>query len=88
MGKRILFVGGGNMATSLIGGLLARGHTAADLVAADPDAAQSVTTGSRPRRMPPPHWPPCRSSCWRSNRSTWQPWHARWPGRSLNIGHS
>jgi pyrroline-5-carboxylate reductase len=40
MGKRILFVGGGNMATSLIGGLLARGHTAADLVAADPDAAQ------------------------------------------------
>jgi pyrroline-5-carboxylate reductase len=40
MGERILFVGGGNMATSLIGGLLARGHAAADLVVADPDAAQ------------------------------------------------
>jgi pyrroline-5-carboxylate reductase len=40
MGKRILFVGGGNMATSLIGGLLSRGHAAADLVVADPDAAQ------------------------------------------------
>jgi pyrroline-5-carboxylate reductase len=40
MGKRILFVGGGNMATSLVGGLLARGHAAADLVVADPDAAQ------------------------------------------------
>jgi pyrroline-5-carboxylate reductase len=40
MGKRILFVGGGNMASSLIGGLLARGYAAADLVVADPDAAQ------------------------------------------------
>lgn len=40
MGKRILFVGGGNMATSLVGGLLARGHEPGDLVVADPDAAQ------------------------------------------------
>jgi pyrroline-5-carboxylate reductase len=40
MGKRILFVGGGNMATSLVGGLLARGYAAADLAVADPDSAQ------------------------------------------------
>mgnify|MGYP003456438714 CR=1 FL=1 len=36
----IAFIGGGNMATSLIGGLVARGHAAGDLVVADPDAAQ------------------------------------------------
>jgi pyrroline-5-carboxylate reductase len=38
--QRIAFVGGGNMATSLIGGLLARGTAAADLIVADPDAGQ------------------------------------------------
>jgi pyrroline-5-carboxylate reductase len=38
--QRIAFVGGGNMATSLIGGLLARGSAAADIVVADPDAGQ------------------------------------------------
>ena len=38
--QRIAFVGGGNMATSLIGGLLARGTAAADIVVADPDAGQ------------------------------------------------
>ena len=38
--QRIAFVGGGNMATSLIGGLLARGTAAADIIVADPDANQ------------------------------------------------
>jgi pyrroline-5-carboxylate reductase len=40
MSQRIAFVGGGNMATSLIGGLLARGTAAADIVVADPDPSQ------------------------------------------------
>jgi len=37
---RIAFIGGGNMATSLVGGLIARGTPAADLTVADPIAAQ------------------------------------------------
>jgi pyrroline-5-carboxylate reductase len=40
MNHRIAFVGGGNMATSLIGGLLARGTAPASIVVADPDANQ------------------------------------------------
>jgi pyrroline-5-carboxylate reductase len=42
MNQRIAFVGGGNMATSLIGGLLARGTARADIVVADPQAAQRI----------------------------------------------
>lgn len=38
--QSIAFVGGGNMATSLIGGLLARGTAATDIVVADPEAGQ------------------------------------------------
>ncbi len=34
------FIGGGNMARSLIGGLIARGHAAANISVADPVAAQ------------------------------------------------
>ncbi len=37
---RIAFIGGGNMATSLVGGLIARGTRATDLTIADPVAAQ------------------------------------------------
>lgn len=37
---RIAFIGGGNMATSLVGGLIARGTPAADLTVADPVAGQ------------------------------------------------
>jgi len=37
---RIAFVGAGNMASSLVGGLLKHGARASDLVAADPDATQ------------------------------------------------
>lgn len=37
---RIAFVGAGNMASSLVGGLLRNGARAADLIAADPDATQ------------------------------------------------
>lgn len=37
---RIAFIGGGNMATSLVGGLIARGTRARDLTIADPVAAQ------------------------------------------------
>ena len=38
--ETITFIGGGNMATSLIGGLLANGHSARDLIASDPEPAQ------------------------------------------------
>jgi pyrroline-5-carboxylate reductase len=38
--KRIAFVGGGNMATCLVGGLIAHGTMAATIVVADPVAAQ------------------------------------------------
>ena len=37
---RIAFIGGGNMATSLVGGLIARGMPPTDLTVADPAAAQ------------------------------------------------
>jgi len=40
MTNRIAFVGGGNMATGLIGGLIARGTPPAGIVVADPEAAQ------------------------------------------------
>jgi pyrroline-5-carboxylate reductase len=40
MTNRIAFVGGGNMATGLIGGLIARGTPPAEIVVADPEAAQ------------------------------------------------
>lgn len=40
MKKRIAFVGGGNMATCLIGGLIARGTLAASIAVAEPVAAQ------------------------------------------------
>ncbi|HAD08716.1 MAG TPA: pyrroline-5-carboxylate reductase, partial [Porticoccaceae bacterium] len=33
---KIAFIGGGNMASSLIGGLLKQGFSAADLIASDP----------------------------------------------------
>jgi pyrroline-5-carboxylate reductase len=40
MTNRIAFVGGGNMATSLIGGLIARGTPPSAIVAADPESSQ------------------------------------------------
>ncbi len=40
MTNRIAFVGGGNMATSLVGGLIASGTSPTTIVVADPDAAQ------------------------------------------------
>ena len=40
MTSRIAFVGGGNMATGLIGGLIARGTPPASIVVADPEASQ------------------------------------------------
>lgn len=40
MSLTISFIGGGNMARSLIGGLIARGRAPADLIVADPAAAQ------------------------------------------------
>jgi pyrroline-5-carboxylate reductase len=39
-GMRIAFIGGGNMSTALVGGLLARGAAAAELSVADPSVAQ------------------------------------------------
>lgn len=38
MSTRIAFIGGGNMATSLVGGLLAAGTTPASILIAEPDA--------------------------------------------------
>jgi pyrroline-5-carboxylate reductase len=40
MPQTIAFIGGGNMARSLIGGLIARGRAASDLIVADPIAGQ------------------------------------------------
>ena len=40
MTNRVAFVGGGNMATGLIGGLIARGTSPAAIVVADPEASQ------------------------------------------------
>ena len=40
MKKRIAFVGGGNMATCLVGGLIAHGTMAASIVVADPLESQ------------------------------------------------
>ena len=40
MADRIAFIGAGNMAKSLVGGLLRHGYPAASLVAADPDPSQ------------------------------------------------
>ncbi len=40
MTQRIAFVGGGNMATGLIGGLIAHGTPPSSIVVADPDASQ------------------------------------------------
>ena len=42
MSQRILFVGGGNMATSLVGGLRRARHAAESIVVADPEPAQRL----------------------------------------------
>lgn len=44
---RMLFVGGGNMATALIGGLIARGTAADDITAVDPSQDQRDALASR-----------------------------------------
>ncbi len=44
---RIAFVGGGNMAAALIGGLIARGANAASLAAIDPSEAQRASLATR-----------------------------------------
>lgn len=43
MSDVIAFIGGGNMATSLIGGLIAAGHAPASLYVAEPDASRAQT---------------------------------------------
>jgi pyrroline-5-carboxylate reductase len=44
---RIVFVGGGNMAAALIGGLIARGAPSASLAVIDPSDAQRAALGER-----------------------------------------
>lgn len=44
---RIAFLGAGNMAQALIGGLIAGGHSPARLIAADPDRRQRETVSAR-----------------------------------------
>lgn len=46
-GLRISFIGGGNMATALIGGMLERGFAAADIQVVDLDAESCERLGSR-----------------------------------------
>ena len=45
--QHIVFIGAGNMASSLIGGMLAKGHQAAAIRAVDPDAATRERVASR-----------------------------------------
>lgn len=47
MPETIAFVGGGNMATSLVGGLIAAGHAPSGLRVAEPDAARAGALRSR-----------------------------------------
>lgn len=47
MARILAFIGGGNMATSLIGGLLAAGSPPAQLRAAEPDATRAATLRER-----------------------------------------
>ncbi len=47
MNRGICFIGAGNMASSLIGGLIANGRAARDIVACDIDADQLSTLGER-----------------------------------------
>jgi pyrroline-5-carboxylate reductase len=44
---RMLFIGGGNMAAALIGGLISRGTAATDLLVVDPSEAQRESLVSR-----------------------------------------
>lgn len=47
MSQHICFVGGGNMASSLIGGLLANGHSAEAITACDPNEQQRQTLSEK-----------------------------------------
>ncbi len=44
---KLVFVGGGNMAAALIGGLVARGHAPRDVVVVDPSATQRAALAGR-----------------------------------------
>lgn len=44
---KVVFVGGGNMAGALIGGLIAQGHAAADIAVVDPDDGQRARLAQR-----------------------------------------
>ncbi|MBW6493666.1 MAG: pyrroline-5-carboxylate reductase [Burkholderiaceae bacterium] len=44
---KVVFVGGGNMAGALVGGLIAQGHAAADIRVVDPDAGQRARLAQR-----------------------------------------
>jgi pyrroline-5-carboxylate reductase len=59
----IRFIGGGNMASALIGGLLRTGHPATAIQVVEPDAAARdrlvAATGVAPCAATPAEWPPC-----------------------------
>jgi pyrroline-5-carboxylate reductase len=65
---KIAFIGGGNMAAALIGGLIKRGVAPADLYAIDPNeeaSAMSSSSASAPAQPPTPRSPNTTPSCWR-----------------------
>ncbi len=47
MAQHICFIGAGNMATSLIGGLIANGHSASSITACDPNEQQCLTLADK-----------------------------------------
>ncbi len=77
--RRLAFIGGGNMAAALIGGLTKRGLPSERVVVADPSQEQlraswPVITGSRPPPTTPVPSKVPKSWYWPSNRSRCAPW--------------
>ncbi len=80
----ICFIGGGNMASALIGGLLGKGFPAATdrrggNQCRQPRAAASVISRCMCMKALSKGWPAARSSCSRSSRSSLAQWRGSLP---------